>query len=736
MLRVAIDLDGVLTDHLAPLAQAANERFDLGLPDAAFVDSAGYSVTEEVRQWVYSDDGPAARLAVAPQAREFLGQLAELVGESNLFIVTARPATAEAMTRRWLAENGLTVGNVVFADDKVDVAKRLGLTCAIEDSPRHANSYSAAGLTTYLLAEREGANGNGAVRYVADLPSILELMADQARALGVRRSGRPLIVVSDRIDPAAYARLTTESDVLDVDGTDIDAVRGALAHADALVVRSETLVDQSLIDAGRRLRVIARAGVGVDNIDVDAASRAGVVVLNTPGANSVSAAEHTIAMMLAVARQLPQSNASMHEQRWERKRFQLFDLKGKTIGIVGLGRVGSAVAKRLAGFEVTLLGHDPYVPRERFEELDVERVGYLELLWRSDIVSYHVPLTDETHYYLSRATIAQLKRGAIVINCARGEVLDHDALAEALDSGVISAAAVDVFPHEPLTESPLWGRPNVILTPHLGGSSAEAQAAVGEIISTTTLAALRGESVPNAVNLPAATLDDSTLRRLTRAAGAAGHLLSVLQPEPPERFSMTGRGDVSGGIGDLVLTAALSGGLQRWSTQRTTLVNARLVASEASIDVSSGYVHGSGGQLSEFSFETTAAGAQHHVTLRWQGDVIGIYEVDRFSLGQPLEGELLITHHHDQPGIIGAIGLVLGQHGVNIAGMQVGRHTRGGEAIMVLNVDETIPQGALLEILKIEAISTAYVVSLPQDASEEPVSEPAHETIEADIRQA
>lgn len=725
MLRVAIDLDGVLTEHPAPLAHAANERFDLGLPDAAFVDSAGYSVTEEVRQWVYSDDGPASRLTVAAYARDFLLQLAELVGESNLFIVTARPASSEAMTRRWLVENGLTIGNVVFADDKVDVAKRLGLTCAIEDSARHANAYSAAGLISYLLAEREGSASNGAVRYAPNLPALIELLADHVRALGVRRSERPLIVISDRIDAAAHARLSAEADVIDVDGTDIAAVRDALVNADALVVRSETFVDQDLIDAGRRLRVIARAGVGVDNIDVDAASRAGVVVLNTPGANSVSAAEHTIAMMLAIARQLPQSNASLHERRWERKRFQLFDLKGKTIGIVGLGRVGSAVARRLAGFEVTLLGHDPYVPRERFEELDVERVGYLELLWRSDIVTYHVPLTDETHYYLSPTTIAQLKRGAIVINCARGEVVDHAALAAALDSGVISAAAVDVFPHEPLTESPLWGRSNVILTPHLGGSSAEAQAAVGEIISSTTLAALRGESVPNAVNLPAATLDDDTLRRLTRAAGAAGHLLSVLQPEPPERFSMTGRGDVSGGIGDLVLTAALSGALQRWSSQRTTLVNARLVASEAGIDVGSSYSHGGGGHVSEFSFETTGE-RQHHVTLRWQGDVIGIYEVDRFSLGQPLEGELLITHHHDQPGIIGAIGLVLGQHGVNIAGMQVGRHARGGEAIMVLNVDETIPQEALLEILNIEAISTAYVVSLPQEFEDEAEASAEH----------
>jgi D-3-phosphoglycerate dehydrogenase len=184
-----------------------------------------------------------------------------------------------------------------------------------------------------------------------------------------------------------------------------------------------------------------------------------------------------------------------------------------------------------------------------------------------------------------------------------------------------------------------------------------------------------------------------------------------------------------------VLTAALSGALQRWSSQRATLVNARLVASGAGIDVSSGYSHGSG-HVSEFSFETTAGDAQHHVTLRWQGDVIGIYEVDRFSLGQPLEGELLITHHRDEPGIIGSIGLVLGKYGVNIAGMQVGRHTRGGEAIMVLNVDGTIPQATLLDILKIEAILTAYVVSLPQDASDEPASEPVQAAVEADLRQA
>ncbi|HEX2282152.1 MAG TPA: NAD(P)-dependent oxidoreductase, partial [Thermomicrobiales bacterium] len=398
--------------------------------------------------------------------------------------------------------------------------------------------------------------------------------------------------------------------------------------------------------------------------------------------------------------------------KWERKRFKPFDLQGKTVGIVGLGRVGCVVAKRLAAFEMDVIAYDPYVSAERFNELGVEQVSYQELLNRSDIVTFHVPLTDETREMLDRETISMLKPGALVINCARGGVVDDDALAEALKSGQVRGAGVDVYPHEPVEHSALAGLPNVILTPHTGGSSVEAQAAVGDIISRTTLAALRGESVPNAVNLPTSSIDAGDLRRLTHMAGAAGHLLSVLEPDLPQSFAMTVHGRASHDIIEFVLTSALSEGLLRWTSDRVTPVNARIVAETHGMDLRVNTVDSGPANVIEFGFEVRNESV-HHVTVRWDTGEVGIVEVDRFSLGQPLAGDMLITHHNDRPGIIGHIGTVLGRHNVNIAGMQVGRHHRGGEAIMVLNVDDAIPQEALMDVLALDDIQTAYVVSLP-----------------------
>jgi D-3-phosphoglycerate dehydrogenase len=719
--RLAIDLDGVLTEHPAPLARAANAKFGLTLPDSAFVDSAGHAVSEDVRAWVYSEEGPAAQLVVSPLALEFLQRAVEIFGAGNVFIITARPESAAGMTSAWLENHGLQLCEVTYADDKVSVARRLGVTHAVEDSFRHARAYQDAGINVHLLLNPGVSLPRDIMAQVAgDLATIADQL-DRSISLAISRNGaRPKIVVSDVIDPGAYAMLATEGEIIDVDGTNVPALHQAVRDADALVVRSESNVDGALLSHAPRLRVVARAGVGVDNIDVEAATRAGVLVLNAPGANSISAAEHTIATLLAIARQLPQANASMHQGRWERKRFRLFDLRGKTIGIVGLGRVGSAVAKRLHAFETRLIGHDPYVHDERFEQLDVERVSYEDLLAQSDVVTFHCPLTPETYHYLSRETMALLKPGVIVINCARGEVVDHEALAEALDTGVVAAAGVDVFPKEPVTESPLWGRPNVILTPHLGGSSVEAQAAVGEIIGVTTLAALRGESVPNAVNLPATTVEASVLKRLTNVSGAAGLLLSVLEPESPRSFELAVGGCVSPEVADLVLNAALSEALHRWLGTRVTPVNARLVAQEQEISVRLGFLDESECDIRgvvEFSFETRGE-TPHRVTVRWAGEEVGIYEVDRFSLGLPLAGDMLITHHQDKPGVIGAVGTILGEYRVNIAGMQVGRHHQGGEAIMVLNVDNVIPEAARERILEIDGISTAYVVSLPATSND------------------
>ncbi len=727
IIRLALDLDGVLTEHPAPLAQAANRALGMQLPDHAFVDSAGCNVPVAVREWVYGPGGPASLLEPAPRAQQLLQRLLETLDPDNVWIVTARPARSRPVAEEWLRRHRFPACRIEFADDKVAVARSLGITHAIEDSQRHAVSYARAGIACFLLSDAPApADEPPFIVRVPDLERAVEQIlalagtttAAPARPQERWREGsdseprRKRIVVSDLIDEKARQRLAAEAEVIDVDGRDRTALLAALEDADALIVRSETQVTREVLAAAPKLRVIARAGTGVDNIDLDAATEAGILVLNAPGANAVSAGEHTIALILAIARCLPEANASTHSGRWERKRFKPFDLKGKTVGIVGLGRVGSVVAQRLRAFEVRLLGYDPYITRERFLQLGVEPVDYETLLENVDIVTFHVPATAETYHMLDAEAIARLKPGAIVINCARGDVVDTVALAEALKRGHLAAAGLDVFPEEPAYTSPLFGLPNVVLTPHIGGSSKEALEAVGEIISATTLAALRGEVVPNAVNLPAASLQAPELLRLTQVADAAGHLIAVLQPNRPSTFAVTVRGQVAADIAEHVTAAALSSALRRWSDRRVTPVNARLVAAELNLLVSVRF-DPSAAVIPEFSFEVDGE-SPHHVTVRWDRKDAGIMEVDRFSLERPLAGHMLITHHYDRPGIVGRIGTILGRYEVNIAGMQVGRHHRGGEAIMVLNVDDPIPEEALAEILTIPFISTAYVVSLPE----------------------
>lgn len=717
-ISIAVDIDGVLTEHPRPLAKAASAHFGIELPESAFVDSAGLNVPLAVREWVYSPDGPASRLTPAPGAQAFLQKLVDLLGNDHVRIVTARNAASAAMTFAWFSQHGFPSVEIIFGDDKAAIATTTGCTLAVEDSERHARNYAAAGISCFLLGGDHLGHLAG-VEAVNDFDDIIAVIEDVLSELAnpeVRHSiedrPRPTVVISDQIHPIARDIFNRHADLIDVDGTDLDALLAVLPRADALVVRSETQVTAEVLAAGPKLRVVTRAGVGVDNIDLVAATHAGVLVLNAPGANAVSAGEHTIALLLAVTRQLPFANASTHSGHWERKKIKPIDLNGRTVGIVGLGRVGSVVAKRLKAFDMNVIAHDPHISEARFAELGVTPVDYLTLLATSDVVTFHCPSTEETRHILNADALTYLKPHAIVLNVARGEVVDQNALAEALISGQIAAAGVDVFPHEPCTSSPLFGLPNVVLTPHTGGSSAEALRAVGEMISTTTIAALNGNAVPNAVNLPPASLNAPALQRLTTVAGAAGHLLSVLSPQHPGAIRFTTRGFVAPDIIEHVLSSAVAESVQRWLGRRVTPVNARLVAAEAGIEVIA--ISGTPDPALDASFTIETVGQPHHVVrFGWDGDVAGIIEVDRFSLERALAGEVLITHHRDVPGIIGRIGTILGRHDVNIAGMQVGRHNRGGEAMMVLNVDDEMPAGALEEIMAVAGIINAYRVSLP-----------------------
>jgi D-3-phosphoglycerate dehydrogenase len=723
--RIAVDLDGVLTEHPAPLAAAANQRFRLDLPERAFIDSAGLNVPLHVREWVYSEGGPAARLRPSPQAIAFLKELIGTHGADNVMIITARPESAAQMTLDWLERNAFPRIAAVFADDKLTTARARGCRFAVEDSERHALNYAAGGITCFLIADPRHPHhaDDPQIVPVGELLEIpgrirqLSTSADRRDAIAAllppveepTAEQMPVIVVSDAIHPIARAELEAAARLIDVDGTNVAALLAVLPEADALVVRSETQVTPEVLAAAPRLKVVARAGVGVDNIDLEAATRAGVLVLNAPGANAVSAGEHTVAVLLAITRQLPHANSSTHAGLWERKRIKPIDLRGRTVGIVGLGRVGSVVARRLQAFEMRVIAADPFVRTERFIELGVEQVSLDTLLETADVVTFHVPSTAETRHMLNGHTIQMLKPGAIVLNMARGDVVDQDALAIGLRDGRILAAGTDVFPHEPCTESPLFGLPNVVLTPHTAGSSAEALEAVGRVISNSTLAALRGEAVPNAVNLPQATLDAPELRRLTTVAGAAGHLLAVLVPDVPHRVRLNVHGQVAPDVAEHLLGAALSASFQQWLGRRVTAVNARVVAVDMGVQVESPQIDGEVA-MPQFVFEVSGT-STHTVTITWDRVHAGIVAVDRFSLERPLAGEVLITHHHDQPGVIGTLGTILSRYGVNIAGMQVSRHAPRREAMMVTNVDEPIPAEALEEIRAASAIEDAFIVT-------------------------
>jgi D-3-phosphoglycerate dehydrogenase len=725
-LNLAIDLDGVLTEHPRPLAIAASQKFGLDLPERAFVDSAGLNVPQAVRDWVYADDGPASKLQPAEGAQHFLREVIDLLGIENVQIITARSAASADMTRHWLQRHNFPEITILFADDKPTVASQRCCNVAVEDSIRHARSYSDSGMLCFLIAPPDAYADElpGVVR-VDSLTPIPGLLRDEIERIDDGKNGtaafaaRPRIVISDAIDADARIALAEAAEIIDVDGTDTPALLAVLGDADALIVRSETQVTAEVIAAGPNLRVIARAGVGVDNVDLEAATRAGVLVLNAPGANRYSAGEHTIAFLLAITRQIPRATETTHAGLWERKKLKPVDLRGRTVGIVGLGRVGGVVAKRLAAFEMKILAYDPYISDSRFAELEAESVSYEELLRRSDIITYHVPSTPETRNMLCADTFPLLKEGVIVLNCSRGDVVDENVLAEALKSGAVAAAGVDVFPHEPCISSPLFELPNAILTPHIGGSSREALKAVGEMISSSVICALNGQAVPNAVNLPPASLVAPELQRLTSVASAAGHLLAVLQPSPPAGFRMTVNGNMPDDVTEHVAGAALSEAMHLWTHRRVTPVNARLIAEELGMEVRVDAGTRDPNVIPTFSFEATGEPEEpaHQVRVVWDRATAGIVAVDRFRLDRPLAGELLITHHRDVPGVIGRVGTVIGRYDINIAGMEVGRHHRGGEAIMVVNVDNEIPDGALEEIRAIPGMVGAFKISLPADLS-------------------
>ncbi|KAA6462193.1 phosphoglycerate dehydrogenase [Acidobacteria bacterium AB60] len=528
------------------------------------------------------------------------------------------------------------------------------------------------------------------------------------------------IVLAEKVSPATVSVFASEPgwEVITHDKLPDGKLEAALKDADALVVRSAVQVDDALMEHAPKLRVVGRAGVGVDNVDAEAATRRGIVVMNTPGANAVAVAELAIGLMLALARKLPAANTSLHAGKWEKKSLQGSELKGKTLGILGLGRIGLEVARRARAFGLELIGSDPFVSAAVARENGIRLVTLEELMAGSDYLTLHVGLTPQTAGIINARTLASMKKGVRIINCARGELVEDAALIEALKSGQVAGAALDVFNQEPLKDSPYFGLDNVILTPHIAGSTAEAQEAVGIQIARQIREYLKLGVVQNAVNLPSLSHEEYVqLAPYIDLAGRLGAFLGQAGKGGIESIQIFYSGFLTEAKTDLVRNAAIAGMLQ--GLENVNRINAAAIAQERGIRVHEEKQNGHrGGASTMFAVELhSAAGTTHATATVIHGEQPRLLEFDGIDVEAPLEGNLLVCRNLDVPGVIGKIGTILGEHGVNIANFALGRDRSGIQpvkALAVVQVDAPVSEAVLQALLKIEAILEVKLVRLAE----------------------
>jgi D-3-phosphoglycerate dehydrogenase / 2-oxoglutarate reductase len=526
------------------------------------------------------------------------------------------------------------------------------------------------------------------------------------------------IVLAEKVSPATLAVFAAEPgwEVLTHDQLP-DGLQAALADADALVVRSAVQVDDALMEQAPKLRVVGRAGVGVDNIDADAATRRGIVVMNTPGANAVAVAELTIGLMLALARKVPAANASMHAGKWEKKSLQGAELRGKTLGILGLGRIGLEVAKRARGFGLEIVGSDPFVSAAVARENGIKLATLDELIACSDYITLHVGLTPQTAGVVNAKSLAAMKKGVRIINCARGELIDDAALVAAIKGGHVGGVALDVFQEEPVKNSPYADLENVILTPHIAGSTVEAQEAVGIQIAMQVREYLKLGVVQNAVNLPSLTHEEYVvLAPYIDLAGRLGSFLAQTGNGGIEAIHFTYGGGLAEAKTDLVRNAAIEGLLQ--GSEHVNRINAAAVAQERGIRVHEEKTETHrGGSASVLQIELhTVTGSSHATATVIHYEQPRLLEFDGIDIETPLEGNLLVCRNLDVPGVIGRIGTILGDHGVNIGNFALGRDRSGlkpVQALAVVQVDAPVSEAVLEALGTIEALLDARPVSLP-----------------------
>jgi D-3-phosphoglycerate dehydrogenase / 2-oxoglutarate reductase len=510
----------------------------------------------------------------------------------------------------------------------------------------------------------------------------------------------PVVLVAEELSPAAIAQLESGFEVRYVDGSDRAALLPALAGVDAVIVRSATRIDAEALAQAPNLRVVARAGVGLDNVDVEAATKAGVMVVNAPSSNTVSAAEHAVGLLLAVARNVPQAMASLKAGEWQRSRFTGVELYGKVAGVLGLGRIGELVAQRLAGFCLQVIAYDPYVPTARAAQLGVRLVALEDLLAEADFISVHLPKTAETTGLIGERELRLVKPGVLIVNAARGGIVDENALALALKDGRVGGAGIDVFATEPPADSPLLAFPDVVVTPHLGASTHEAQEKAGTQVARSVRLALSGEFVPDAVNVQGGAVHEDVKPGLPLAE-KLGRIFTALARGVAARIDVQVRGEIAAHDVRVLQLAALKGVFGGVVEEAVTYVNAPLLASQRGVEVSLSTDAVSPDWRNLVTVRGTLPGGQVisvSGTLTGPRQIEKLVEVNGFDMEIAAAEHMVFLTYTDRPGIVGVVGQILGGEGINIAGMQVCRDARGGHALIVLTVDSAIPPMVLDDI--------------------------------------
>ncbi|MET4131146.1 D-3-phosphoglycerate dehydrogenase [Porphyrobacter sp. MBR-155] len=517
---------------------------------------------------------------------------------------------------------------------------------------------------------------------------------------------KPRVLISDKMDPNA-ARIFEER------GCDVDVITGEtpeqliarIGEYDGLAIRSSTKVTAAILDAATNLKVIGRAGIGVDNVDIPYASGKGVVVMNTPFGNSITTAEHAIALMFALARQLPEANAKTQAGEWPKSGFMGVELTGKTLGLIGAGNIGSIVASRALGLRMKVVAYDPFLTEDRAVEMGVEKVDLDTLLSRADFVTLHTPLTDETRNILNRDRLENAKKGIRIINCARGGLIDEAALKDCLESGQVAGAALDVFAVEPAKENPLFGAPNFICTPHLGASTTEAQVNVALQVAEQMADYLVNGGVTNALNMPSLSAEEAPkLRPYMALAEKLGSLVGQLAHGNLTRISIEREG-AAAELNGKPITAAVLAGLMRQYSDTVNMVNAPFLAKERGLDVSE-IRHERDGAYNTLIRVTvdTAQGQRSVAGTLFGNEAPRLVEIFGIGIEADLSGHMLYIVNDDKPGFIGRIGTLLGARGINIGTFNLGRREAGGEAVLLLSLDEALTPDVVAEAEALDGV--------------------------------